>query len=141
MQILTSPGHELRVAMNGAAADRTLTVDIVEEIEGLGTRRPLRFDHFHHRWNHFARFLDHDGVADANVFAPDFIFVVQSGPGHAAAADGDRLQVGHGRQNSGPTHLDEDIVEPGLDSYRFVFVSNGPTRRLGREAESFALVE
>jgi hypothetical protein len=34
--------------------------------------------HVHHRGNDFARFLDDNGIADANVFACDLFFVVQS---------------------------------------------------------------
>ena len=49
------------------------------------------------RRNHFARFFDHDRVTDANIFAFDFIFVVQRRATDRASAHEYRFEHSDGR--------------------------------------------
>src|SRR6476660_3357707 len=77
IQIFTSPCDEFRITPDWTATYRTFSVNVFCEIERLRVSRPLRLHHFDNSGNHFARLFDHDGIADANVFAFDFVFVVQ----------------------------------------------------------------
>ena len=63
----------------------------------------------HNVGNHVAGALDDDGVADADVFAFDFVHVVQRGALDRDAADGHRLQAGDRRQSAGAAHLGLDV--------------------------------
>ena len=86
MQIFAPPCDKFRIASNGAAAHRALAVNVLGETERRGAARPFRFDHLDHGRNHFAGFLDHNRVADSDVLALDFVFVVQCGAADSAAA-------------------------------------------------------
>ena len=97
--------------------------------------------HADDRRNDFARLFDHDGVADANVFSFDFLFVVQRRARHAAAADSHRFERRDRREHSGATDLDQNIEQLRLDPFGLVLVSDRPARRFGGEAERLALRE
>ena len=58
-----------------------------------------------------------------------------------AAADEDRLERRDRRQHAGAADLNQNVVQPRLDAFRFVLVGDRPTRRLRGEAERFALRE
>ena len=82
-----------------------------EKIKRLRAARPLRFHHFDHRRNHFAGLFDHDGVANPNVFAFDFVFVVKRCAADAASADHNRLERRDRRKDSGSSDLNQDVVK------------------------------
>ncbi len=98
------------------------------EIERLRVSWPLRFYNFNDRGNDFARLFDHDRVADANVFAFDFVLVVQSGAGDGASAHQHRLQHRYRREDSSASYLNDDVLQTGLDAFSRVFVSDRPSR-------------
>ena len=111
------------------------------EIEPLRVPWPLRFHNFDDGGNNFARLFDHDGVADANVFAFDFVLVVQGGAGDGAPAHQHRLQHSYRSEDSGASYLNDDVVHAGLDAFGGVFVSDRPPRRFRSEPEPLALRE
>ncbi len=123
------------------AAYRTFSVNVFCEIERLRVSWPLRFHNFNHRGNDFARLFDHDGVADANVFAFDFVLVVQGGAGDGAPAHQHRLQHRYRREDSGASDLNDDVLQAGLDTFGRVFVSDRPSRRFRGEPELLPLRE
>ena len=95
----------MRIAPHRAATDGAFAVNVFEEIERLGAAGPLRFHHLDHRWDHFTGFLDHNCVADANVFAFDFIFIVQGRTRNPAAAHRYRLERRYWRKHAGAPDL------------------------------------
>ena len=103
-------------------------MDVLEKTERLGIARPFRLNNLDHCRNHFTGFFDHDGIADANIFALDLVFVVQRRARNCAAANENWLEHSYRRQNSGPPDLDFDIEQFGFDALRCVFVSNRPAR-------------
>ncbi len=116
-------------------------MNVFEEIERLRASRPFRFHDLDHRRNHFAGFFDHDRIADPDVFAFDFIFVVQGRAGDRAAAHDDGLEHRYGREDSSSPDLDHDVEQACLNSFRCVFVCDRPSRRFGGETEPLALRE
>src|SRR5437879_10132318 len=111
MEILTAPCDEFRIAPNRTAAHRTFPVNVFGEIERFRVAWPLGFYNFHNGGNHFASFFDHDGVTDPDVFAFDFVLVVQGGACYGTSAHQDRLQRRHRREDSGASDLNDDVVQ------------------------------
>src|SRR5207244_11772092 len=95
--VFAAPGDKLRIAPDPAAADRTFAVHVLEKIERLRVARPFRFHHLDDGRNDFAGLFDHNRVADADVFAFDFIFVVQRRARYRAAAYQYRFEHGNWR--------------------------------------------
>ncbi len=87
------------------------------------------------RRDDFARFLDHDEIADANVFSLDLLLVVKGGAGDGGATDEDRFQVCDGGERAGSPDLDVDAVNLGFGLFGFEFEGDGPAWRLGGDAE------
>src|SRR5207302_11095673 len=87
LEVFATPSHKFRIASDLTATNRTLAMNVFEEIKRLRSARPFRFHYFNHGGNHFAGLFDHYRVADANVFALDLVLVVQRCPGDSAAAD------------------------------------------------------
>mgnify|MGYP007044810407 CR=1 FL=1 len=54
-----------------------------------------------HGRNNFARFLDQDTITDADVLAPDFVFVVQGRARDGGSGELHRLQLGDRRELAG----------------------------------------
>src|SRR6266850_1857516 len=81
--------------------------------------------------NNVAGSLDHDGVADADVFAFYFIHVVQRRALDRYTADGHRLQAGDRSQCTGTAHLGLNIENARRCLPRLELVSDGPARRAG----------
>src|SRR4029077_3672494 len=129
IQIFAAPRDKFRVAPDGTAPRGTFPVNVFGEIERLRVSWPLRFHNFTHGGNDFARLFDHHGVADANVFAFDFVFVVQGRTGDGASAHQHRFKHSNRRQDSGASNLNDDVLQAGLDTFRRVFVSDRPPRR------------
>src|SRR4029077_12957143 len=86
LKIFTAPGNELRVAPNWAATHRTLAVNISGKIERPGIARAFRFHDFNNGWDDFARLFDYYRVTNADVFALDFILVMQRRTPNSASA-------------------------------------------------------
>ena len=57
---------------------------------------PLCQNHSHDGGNHFPGFLNRHSVANPDVFAPQFIFVMERGAGDGAAGQKDRFELRHG---------------------------------------------
>lgn len=55
--------------------------------------------------------LDDHRIADADVFAFDFVFIVQGGMGNDNAADVNRFKVGNRSQSTGASDLNADVVD------------------------------
>ena len=70
-----------------------------------------------------------DGVADAHVFAADFILVVQRGIGHGHAADEYRRKPRHRGQRAGTPDLHLDAQQHGHRLLGGKLVRDGPARR------------
>src|SRR5262249_18536112 len=64
--------------------------------EGSAVRRTGLEEHAHHLWNDVASALDQDGIANADVFAPNLVFVVQGSATNCDASDTDWLQISRG---------------------------------------------
>ncbi len=67
----------------------------------------------HHLGDHIAGPLHHHPVADADVFAPDVLFVVQRCLPHRGAAHHHRLQHGVGVEAAGAPHINANVQQPG----------------------------
>ena len=128
MEILATPGHKLRVAPDFAATNGAFAMNVFEKIERFRISRSLRFHDLHHGRYHFTGFFNHDRVADANVFALNFIFIVQRCARDCAAADKHRFEHGYWRQNPRSSDLHLDIEQLRFDPLGRVFVSNCPAR-------------
>src|SRR5204862_276192 len=99
--IFADPPGVIGIAPHGSTAGRAFPADMREKIEGLRGGGTFLRDHANDRGNDFARLLDDDGVADAYVFAADFIFIVQSRPRNRAAAEEDGLEFGDRGEDTG----------------------------------------
>ena len=99
---------------------------------------PLLAD-FHDGGDDFARFFHHHEVADADVFAGDFLLVVQSRTRNGAAAHEYRLQLGHGGEHAGAAHLHGDVAQERLGLLGLVFVGHRPAGGFRGEAYGVAL--
>ena len=141
IKIFAAPCDKFRVPPDGTAANGTFPANVFCEIERLRVSRPLRFHNFNDRGNDFSRLFDHDRVTDANVFAFDFVLVVQSGAGDGASAYQHRFQYRYRREDSGASNLNDDVLQTGLDTFGRVFVSDRPPGRFRSEPELLALRE
>ena len=93
---------------------------------GFAPRGRFDFNNFDNGRDDFASFFNHHCIADANVFAFDFILVMQRRAPNRASADQHRLQHRYRRENSGAPDLNHDVVEPRLHTFGLVFVCDGP---------------
>jgi hypothetical protein len=109
------------------------------KIKRFGIARPFRCHDFNDGWDNFARLFNHHGVADADVFAFDFVFIVQRRASNSASTHQYRLKHCYRRENSRAPHLNHDVVQAGLHPFGLIFVSDGPTRRFRCETEALAL--
>ena len=100
-----------------------------DEIERLRPFLPLFEDDANHRGNDFAGLLDNDGIADADVFAADLVFIVEGGPRNGAAAEEDGLEFGDRGEHAGAADLNRDGLQDRHGLFRRIFVSARPLRR------------
>ena len=79
-------------------------------------------DGFHHIGDDIAGSFNNHGVANTDVFALDFIHIVQGSAFDGHAADMDRRQLGHRGQRADPADLRNDIQDGGrcLDGREFI---------------------
>jgi hypothetical protein len=59
--------------------------------------------------DHFARFFDPDKISDADVFAGDFLKVVEGGAGDGGAAQENGSEFRHGGDHASSPDLEGDI--------------------------------
>ena len=121
----------------GAAADGLFFADGVGAANRTGVRKNklgssgrtfVQTDADNLRDN-IAGALDNYGVADADIFTFDLVFVVKGGVRNHYAADIDRFQIGNGREGAGAADLNADIVYSRQSLFGRKFVRNRPTRR------------
>ena len=133
--VFAAPGDEFGVAVDGAAAGGADAADVGEEVEGGGVGRPEGGNDVDDGGNDLSGFFDDDGVADADVFAADFFFVVEGGAGDGGASEEDGVEFGDGGEGSGAADLDGDGAEEGLGLFVGVFVGDGEAGGFGGGAE------
>ena len=83
----------------------------------------------------FAGFFDENGVADADVFALDFLLVVEGRARDRAAGDKDGLKLCNRGERAGAADLDGDVQELGFGALGFVFVGDRPAGGFGGGSE------
>jgi len=113
----------------------------VREGKWLCAARPLLQNDAHDLRDHVAGALHHHGVADAHVLAFDLFLVVQGRILHHHAADGEWLELGHGRELAGAADLDIDIEQGRLRLLRGEFVRDRPARRTRDKAKALLKIE
>ena len=69
--------------------------------------------HLHDLRYHVAGALQHHGIADTDILAGDFVFIVQCSARHENAADIHGCQHCHRRQCAGTANLDANIFQRG----------------------------
>ena len=84
---------------------------MLEQVEFLCAGRTFGFYHLENFRDHHAGLADDHGVADADVFAADFVLVVQRGAGNRRALHENGLKFGHGREHAGAPDLHGDGFE------------------------------
>ena len=137
MNILAAPSHKLRISPNWFTTHRARCRH--SKLSFLPCARFL--PNFDDRWNHFAGFLDYHGVADANVFALNLIFVMERGSADRTSANKNRIEHGDRRERTCATNLNDDVEQPRLDAFGFILERDRPARRLRGEPENLALRE
>ena len=103
--------------------------------EGFRPGRTLVGHHPQDLRDDVAGALQDDSIADPDVLAGDLVLIVQGRVAYHDTADRDRMQTRHGGQGAGAPHLDVDTFEHGLGLLGREFVSDGPARTAGDEAE------
>jgi hypothetical protein len=92
-------------------------------------------------WDDLSGFFDEHTVSDLEVFAADFLDVVEGRAGDGGASDQDGFEFGHRRDVAGAADLPGDSFERGLGLFGFIFEGEGPARSFGRAAKFFAAFE
>ena len=96
-------------------------------------------DAHHHLGNHVTRTPHHHGVANAHIFARDFIRVVQRRIGHHHATDFHRREPRHRRNRPRTSNLNGNILHQGRHLLRREFMRERPAWRTRYEAECLLL--
>ena len=92
---------------------------------GLATA--ARFcNHPDNLWNNIAGTLDHHLVANANIFTPDFILIMQRGVRHDGAANRYGLQPRNWRQRTGASNLNINGADCRFGLFRRKFMRQRP---------------
>ena len=84
-----------------------------------------------HLRNHVASALDEDLIAYTDVFAPDFVFVVQRGTTDRDASNAHGFELSRWCQRTGAPHADVDRQHSGDGLLRCKLKGNGPARMMG----------
>src|SRR6266853_3096513 len=101
----------------------------------VAARMVFIVDDFNDFGNYVATALDHHPVADLYFQTINLILIVERGPRHRRAADGNGLERGHRSELAGAAHLDKNVFDPAGAAARGVLISNGPARGFSGEAE------
>ena len=94
-------------------------------------------DDRHDFGDHIACALDHDVIADADIFFVDLVLVVEGGAGDDDASDLDRFEVGNGRQFAGASDLELDFEDLGDLLLGWELEGDGPSGAFGDEPKLF----
>jgi hypothetical protein len=89
----------------GALADRALA----RGADWLGLRGTLGKVYGNDGGDHFARFFHPDEISDTDVFAGDFLEVVEGGAGDGGAAQENGSEFRHGGDHASSPDLEGDI--------------------------------
>src|SRR5262249_51377253 len=81
--------------------------------EGKAVRRTSFEEHPDHLRNDIASTLDEDLIADTDVFAPDFILIVQRGTTDSDTTNVHWFEISRWRQCSSAPHANVDCQYPG----------------------------
>lgn len=137
LRIDATPRDKLFVLANLFSTCRALVAGRCAHVERFGVCGTLFDVDCHDRGNNVAGFFDADGVADSDIFASDFLFVVEGSPADGGAADEDGFQLGNGGEDAGTADLDGDGFQRGFGLLGGVFVGHGPTWGFVRGADFF----
>ena len=96
---------------------------------------PVGQEHFRHLGDDVSPLLHHHGVANAHIFATDFIEIVEGGPSNSRAAEVHGVELGDRRHRPGAADLKADLAHHGLCRFGRVFVGDGPAGRLRSGAQ------
>ena len=140
------PLHRLRLAEQSARAalrDRAFLTHHFAVALGTGRGeahrawifRPLVGPDFDHLWDDIAGALDDDGIADADIFAFDFVFVVQGGVADQNAAHVHGLEARHWRQYTRAPDLNLDRFEHRFRLLGGKLMGDGPARRAAHKTQ------
>ena len=131
------------VFRNRPTARRALAADVFEEIKFLRAGRSLGFHHLENFRDDHARLAHNHGVADANVFAADFVLVMQSGARNRGALHEDRFEFRDRREHAGAPHLHGDGLQHGFcrRNPRHGLVNDGVARRAAATGNFFPVGE
>lgn len=122
VRIGTAPGRFPIAADDGAAAGRTSRRHGEDFFRAVAQFRQ-RADDF---GDDFASLLDDDGIADADVFFFDVIFIVQRRPFDCRPGQVDRFEVGCRRQDARPAEADGNVQDFRPRLFGREFIGNGP---------------
>ncbi len=109
-------------------------------LKGLGVGGPFGGNGGEDNGNDFARFFDDDAVVDADVFALNFVLVVEGGAFDGGASELNGLKFGNGGEDAGAAHLNRNIEQGGFGLFGLIFVGDGPAGAFGGGAEAFVEV-
>src|SRR5207253_11340872 len=101
----------------------------------VAARMVFIVDDLNHFGNHVAATFDHHPVADLHFQAINLILIMERGPRHGGAADGNGLERGHRGELAGAAHLHKNVFNPAGAAARSVLISNGPAWGFSGEAE------
>ena len=130
-EIRAADGDFALGARNGRAADRTRLRHAEFDLRAGALLRQDGDD----RGDDFARLLDQDVVADADVLSADVVLVVQRRAGDVRAGERDGAQLRDGREDAGAADLHRDRLDDRLGALRLVLERARPARRLGGGTE------
>ncbi len=137
--ILAAPRDFLGIAAgdgffgDGTAAGGAFSVEVGDEVEGGGVRGAFGEDDLEDFGDDHAGFTDDDGIADADIFAADFVFVMEGSTGDGGALDEHGVEFGDGGEDAGAADLDGDGAEGGFGGSdpRDRFMDDGIARGTG----------
>ena len=89
----------------------------------------------------FAGLLHEDGIAGADVFAGNFVLVVESGAGDGGACELDRFENCNRSDRASATNLQADFLEQCLGLFSFKLICDGPAGSFGGETGFFLELE
>ena len=120
--------HLAFFSLQGGAASRALTFGSFEDIIRRSASRTLVEIHAYYRRNNLTRFLDDNGIANANIFFGDVILVVQCSAGNCGASQLNRLQLGNRGYNPGTSDLQCNAKQLSCLLFRQELEGGSPAR-------------
>ena len=109
--------------------DRAILLNRAAAADPTGALGAAIQNHLDNLRNHIAGTLQDDGIANADIFAGDFIFIMQSRVAHHHAADIDGFHHRAGCERTGATHLDFNIEQLRYRLFGGEFPRHCPARR------------